>query len=55
MNVKPIPEETLLGSKSASEGVNGCCEWLLCGVTGGVEAGNRGDCQGRDDDGQAEF
>ena len=29
--------------------------WLLCDVTGGVEAGNRGDGQGRDDDRQAEF
>ena len=35
--------------------MDGCSGWLLCGVTGGVEAGNRGDCQGRDDDHQAEF
>ena len=55
MNVKPIPEETLPGSKSASEGGGWVLGWLLCGVTGGVEAGNRGDRQGRDDDRQAEF
>ena len=55
MSVKPIPEETLPGSKSASKGGNRVLGWLLCDVTGGVEAGNRGDSQGRDDDPQAEF